>query len=201
MPVMDGYTATRTLRQQGMKLPIFALTANAMKGFEREVLDAGCTGYLTKPVDIDVLLQTLGELLGGRKWKGRWNASRRPLPLRTASRCRAVRQWSRGAARGVAPGESSAPAAGGAQVRGADAREDGGHRASLGSARLCHPRLAGALAEGVGRHDWLRRLHGAGAHARAVRQGARRAAHPCSGGGAASDRGPHGGSARDAAAA
>ena len=67
MPVMDGFTATRTLRQQGMTLPIFALTANAMKGFEREVLDAGCTGYLTKPVDIDLLLQTLGELLGGRK--------------------------------------------------------------------------------------------------------------------------------------
>ncbi len=70
MPVMDGFTATRTLRQQGMKLPIFALTANAMKGFEREVLDAGCTGYLTKPVDIDLLLQTLGELLGGRKVDG-----------------------------------------------------------------------------------------------------------------------------------
>ena len=70
MPVMDGFTATRTLRQQGMKLPIFALTANAMKGFEREVMDAGCTGYLTKPVDIDLLLQTLGELLGGRKVEG-----------------------------------------------------------------------------------------------------------------------------------
>jgi len=70
MPVMDGFTATRTLRQQGMKLPIFALTANAMNGFEREVLDAGCTGYLTKPVDIDLLLQTLGELLGGRKVEG-----------------------------------------------------------------------------------------------------------------------------------
>jgi PAS domain S-box-containing protein len=71
MPVMDGFTATRTLRQQGMKLPIYALTANAMKGFEREVLDAGCTGYLTKPVDIDLLLQTLGELLGGRKVEGK----------------------------------------------------------------------------------------------------------------------------------
>ena len=70
MPVMDGFTATRTLRQRGVKLPIFALTANAMKGFEKEVLDAGCTGYMTKPVDIDLLLQTLGELLGGRKVEG-----------------------------------------------------------------------------------------------------------------------------------
>jgi PAS domain S-box-containing protein len=67
MPVMDGFTATRALRQRGSQVPIIALTANAMKGFEQEVLAAGCTGYLTKPVDIDGLLQTLGELLGGRR--------------------------------------------------------------------------------------------------------------------------------------
>ena len=67
MPVMDGFAATRALRQRGSTMPIIALTANAMKGFEQEVMAAGCTGYLTKPVDIDVLLQTLGDLLGGRR--------------------------------------------------------------------------------------------------------------------------------------
>ena len=67
MPVMDGFTATRVLRERGLQVPIFALTANAMKGFEREVLEAGCTGYLTKPVDIDALLQTLADLLGGKR--------------------------------------------------------------------------------------------------------------------------------------
>jgi len=67
MPVMDGFTATRVLRERGLQVPIFALTANAMKGFEKEVLEAGCTGYLTKPVDIDVLLQTLADLLGGKR--------------------------------------------------------------------------------------------------------------------------------------
>jgi len=70
MPVMDGATATRLLRRRGVSLPIYALTANAMKGFERELLDAGCTGYLTKPVDIDLLLQTMADLLGGRKVEG-----------------------------------------------------------------------------------------------------------------------------------
>jgi CheY-like chemotaxis protein/HPt (histidine-containing phosphotransfer) domain-containing protein len=67
MPVMDGFAATRLLRQRGVKVPIIALTANAMKGFEQEVLEAGCSGYLTKPVDIDGLVQTLAALLGGRR--------------------------------------------------------------------------------------------------------------------------------------
>jgi PAS domain S-box-containing protein len=67
MPVMDGFAATRLLRQRGVKVPIIALTANAMKGFEQEVLEAGCSGYLTKPVDIDGLIQTLAALLGGRR--------------------------------------------------------------------------------------------------------------------------------------
>jgi PAS domain S-box-containing protein len=67
MPVMDGYTATRTLRARGLTTPIFALTAHAMKGFEEEILAAGCTGYVTKPIDIDVLLGALAERLGGRR--------------------------------------------------------------------------------------------------------------------------------------
>ena len=67
MPVMDGYTATTILREEGLQTPIVALTANAMKGFERECLEAGCTGYLTKPVDLDALVEKLAELLGGER--------------------------------------------------------------------------------------------------------------------------------------
>jgi CheY-like chemotaxis protein len=67
MPVMDGHTATRTLRAAGLKIPIFALTANAMKGAEKDVMDAGCSGFLTKPIDIDQLMETLAGLLGGTR--------------------------------------------------------------------------------------------------------------------------------------
>ena len=67
MPVMDGYTATRTLRADGMQIPIFALTANAMKGAEHDVMEAGCSGILVKPVNIDQLLETLAALLGGTR--------------------------------------------------------------------------------------------------------------------------------------
>jgi len=64
MPVMDGYAATRKLRELGLDLPIVALTANAMRGDEEKCLQAGCTGFLTKPVDLDQVLAYLAELLG-----------------------------------------------------------------------------------------------------------------------------------------
>jgi PAS domain S-box-containing protein len=82
MPVMDGYTATRTLRERGCTLPVLALTANAMKGFEREIESAGFTGYLTKPVDIDALLSALAERLGGRQVAGVLPSS---LPVATTA--------------------------------------------------------------------------------------------------------------------
>ncbi len=66
MPVMDGFTATRTLRQKGVETSIIALTAHAMKGFEQQCLDAGYSGYLTKPIDVDRFMELMADLLDGR---------------------------------------------------------------------------------------------------------------------------------------
>lgn len=63
MPVMDGFTATRKLREAGVEIPIFALTANVMQADRDRCEQAGCTGFLTKPIDIDKLLQSLAEIL------------------------------------------------------------------------------------------------------------------------------------------
>lgn len=53
LPGMDGLTATRLLRQDNTltDLIIVALTAHAMKGDEEKVLQAGCNGYISKPID------------------------------------------------------------------------------------------------------------------------------------------------------
>ncbi len=65
MPVMDGYTATRTLREKGMTLPIVAFTAHALTGFDKEIREVGCDTYLTKPIDIDAMLELLSTYLDG----------------------------------------------------------------------------------------------------------------------------------------
>jgi CheY-like chemotaxis protein/HPt (histidine-containing phosphotransfer) domain-containing protein len=67
MPVMDGYSATRRIRELGYQGPIIALTAHAMKGDREKCEAAGCSGYLSKPVNMDQLIATLRQITAGGK--------------------------------------------------------------------------------------------------------------------------------------
>ena len=64
LPMMDGYEATRHIRKSFQDLPIIGLSAHAMQGDAEKAIAAGCTDYLTKPVDEDLLLMKLKNYLG-----------------------------------------------------------------------------------------------------------------------------------------
>jgi CheY-like chemotaxis protein len=67
MPDMDGWQATRTIREEGITTPVIALTAHLMTDEQVRAMDSGFNGYQTKPLELDALLALIEELLSTRK--------------------------------------------------------------------------------------------------------------------------------------
>ena len=67
MPQMDGYKATRVIRDlpdpEKAGIPIVAMTANAFEEDKRDAVAAGMNGHIAKPIQIDKLLSMLAEVL------------------------------------------------------------------------------------------------------------------------------------------
>ena len=67
LPRVDGWEATRRIRALPAavsKVPVIAVTAHAGREYQDKALAAGCTAYLTKPLDRDQLLDTIRKHLG-----------------------------------------------------------------------------------------------------------------------------------------
>ena len=69
MPEIDGYTLTTRLKgMPGLRsVPIIALTANVMRGDRERSLEAGCDGYIQKPIDVDQLPTQVKRFLNAKR--------------------------------------------------------------------------------------------------------------------------------------
>ena len=65
LPVMDGWTATRTIKDDAelSRIPVIALTAHAMAGDREKAMGAGCDDYDTKPIELSRLLEKIQKFL------------------------------------------------------------------------------------------------------------------------------------------
>ena len=66
LPAMDGYEVARRLKQtdETLSIPIVAVTSYAMAGDRESILNAGCEGYIEKPIDPDSFVEQLKGFLG-----------------------------------------------------------------------------------------------------------------------------------------
>ncbi|MCL4270873.1 MAG: response regulator [Anaerolineales bacterium] len=63
LPVLDGYEATRRIREGLTSTPIIGLSAHAMESHKQKAHDAGCDDYLTKPIHDELLFEMLNKYL------------------------------------------------------------------------------------------------------------------------------------------
>lgn len=77
MPEIDGYTLAKTLRARGYRIPIVALTANAMAEDAQKCLTAGCDAYISKPINKVALLSTCQQWISN----GRGAVTEPPIDL------------------------------------------------------------------------------------------------------------------------
>ncbi|VVO04730.1 Sensor histidine kinase RcsC [Pseudomonas fluorescens] len=77
MPVMDGYTATRKIRQQPRfnALPVIAMTANAMDGDRERALNSGMNDHISKPLNVEAMFATLAKWISPRAALASLNAT------------------------------------------------------------------------------------------------------------------------------
>ena len=81
LPVLDGWEATRRLKAgEQSAIPVVALTAHASREDQARARAAGCDGYLTKPVDREVLISTIKKHLASAKHLSMRSARARELP-------------------------------------------------------------------------------------------------------------------------
>ncbi len=68
LPDIDGYEITDTLKRNGKTahIPVIAMTANVMKKDRENVFEAGCDGYISKPIDVDDLPGQIENFLRGK---------------------------------------------------------------------------------------------------------------------------------------
>ena len=68
IPKLNGYEVTRVLksREEFKSIPVVALTAHAMKGDRTKALEAGCEGYITKPINVRELAAQVKSFIRGR---------------------------------------------------------------------------------------------------------------------------------------
>ncbi len=81
MPVMDGYEATRIIREMNKDIPIIALTANAMREDIEKTKLAGMNEHLNKPIDVEKLFETLRKYLSSGDTSNTFETQKKEIDL------------------------------------------------------------------------------------------------------------------------